>query len=111
MHVWPSHSSLPKCTPEKYVVACAVAPEAEMVIDWVVRACWDVIAWRLRDSPSTSGIRVGSFELMLPYRFEITSITASRPCMSPPGNGYLASMSGVRTSERRVRFLVSRAKQ
>lgn len=29
------------------MVACAVVPEAEMAIDWVVRACWDVMAWRL----------------------------------------------------------------
>lgn len=57
-------------------------------------------------------VGLGIFDMFcLSYRLEITSITASRPCMSPPGNGYLASTSGVRTSERRERFLVSRAKQ
>ena len=34
-------------------MACAVVlegeeEEGEMVMDWVVRACWDVMAWRLR---------------------------------------------------------------
>lgn len=51
VHVCPSHRPVPKCTPEKYVVALARGgSEGESAMCCVVRACWDVMACRLQSS-------------------------------------------------------------
>jgi hypothetical protein len=111
-------------------VAFAVSPEAEMAMCWVVRACWEVMWWRLLRGRrislwfwgvywDTSDDSILSFRVCGQpqsrdagtYRFDMVEMTASRPCMSPPGKGYLASTSCVRTSERMERSFVSRAKQ
>lgn len=53
VHVCPAHRPVPKCTPEKYVVAEARvggSEEGASAMCCVVRACWEVMACRLQSS-------------------------------------------------------------
>lgn len=58
----------------------AVGEKEKGLVRWVVLVgvCIEMEKW---------SVRLSGWLMMMAYRFEMTEMTASRPCMSPPGNG------------------------